>query len=217
MGRQRRGEKRGGKIKFLDKIRKLKRQGHFYRLTVTSEESAIRFHCCKVSRCAAAAERALGSSCAHKLALAQGGSQTRELSSPCSSNPQRQLPSERPAPSPWLEIPGLRYDSSFISLPHPHAAACPAHRLRGSARTPAPLALAPPRWDLASSPLAQPLALRYRCSFTAMLLFLFLAHYRAPLLSGKISRRRRVRQICPSWYLKARKGLKQIPLIRVWV
>lgn len=136
MGRQRRREKRGGKIKLSDKIR-AEMWGHFYWLTVASEESAIRFHCCGTSRCAAA-ERAPGNSCAQMLSLARGGSQTREaLPALRSSNPQRQLPSERPVPSPWLEI-CLRYDSSFISLPHPHATACPAHRLRPSAPAPAP-------------------------------------------------------------------------------
>lgn len=112
-------------------------QGHFYRLTVAREESTIRFHCCKTSRCAAA-ERAPWNSCAQMLALVRGGSQTRKAPPAlCSSIPQRQLPSERPAPSPWLEM-RLRYDSSFISLLHPHATACPAHRLRPSARAPAP-------------------------------------------------------------------------------
>lgn len=53
-------------------------QGRFYRLTVASEESAIRFHCCKTRR-GAAAERAPGNSCAQMLALARGGSQPRKI------------------------------------------------------------------------------------------------------------------------------------------
>lgn len=137
MRRQRKGGEERRKNKALGQDKRAETQGHFYRLTVASEESAVRFHPCKTSRCAAA-ERAPGNSCAQMLALARGGSRTCEAPPAlCSSNPQRQLPSERPAPSPWLEMP-LRYDSSFISLPHPHATACPARRLRPSTRAPAP-------------------------------------------------------------------------------
>lgn len=53
----------GTKHKALERDKRAEMQGRFYRLTVASEESAIRFHCCKTRRCAAA-ERAPGNSCA---------------------------------------------------------------------------------------------------------------------------------------------------------
>lgn len=212
--RSKRG-RREKKNKALGQDKRAEMQGHLYRLTVAREESAIWFHCCKRSRCAAA-ERAPGNSCAQMLALAWGGSQTREAPPAlCSSNPQRQLPSERPAPSPWLEM-RLRYDSSFISLPHPHATACPAHRLRPSARAPAPRwpwLLPAENWSLHRWPSLLHFATAaawQRCLFSCCWhVFMFRS------FPGKASRRHRVLQICPSWSPNQGKGLKQMPVIRV--
>lgn len=99
---------------------------------------------------ASSSARAPRTSCAQRLALLRGGSQSRQAPrAPRSSSPRRQLP-------PGSLLLALGWNcvlamTPHLSLPHPHAA-CPAHRLRPSAA----LALAPPCSNLASSPLARP-------------------------------------------------------------
>ncbi|XP_051624383.1 uncharacterized protein LOC127461098 [Manacus candei] len=146
MGRRRTGEKRGGKIKLLDMIRELK-------LKNVSPDLLLQAR--NVPFDSMAAEQADEQQQEGLRRTAVPRSQRwwkPELRG--SSDPHRQLPSERPAPSPWLQL-RLRYDSSFISLPHPHAAALPGAPT--AAKRPSPSAgPGSSLLHLASSPLAQP-------------------------------------------------------------
>lgn len=133
----------------MDKIRELKQKNTSPDLLLQARN--VPLDSMAAAGAASSSARAPRTSCAQRLALLRGGSQSRQAPrAPRSSSPRRQLP-------PGSLLLALGWNcvlamTPHLSLPHPHAAACPAHRLRPSAA----LALAPPCSNLASSPLARP-------------------------------------------------------------
>lgn len=167
------GEERR-KNKALGQDKRAETQEHFPRLTVAGEECAIGFHGCSRSR----QQQRKGSEnqlCPEVSAAA--GRQPEPPGSPCSplQQPPTAAPSGEPAPCPWLEL-RARYDSSFISP-------ASARRRLPSAPTAAKRRSGPGSSLLQFGVFAAGPASSCRCccrwSFPAMLLCLWLPHFRA--------------------------------------
>lgn len=166
-------EKRANKALGQDK--RAETQEHFPRLTVAGEECAIGFHGCSRSR-QQQQQRSAEQLCPEVCAAA--GRRPEPPGSPCSSiqRSPTAAPSGGAAPCPWLELrPG--YDFSFISP-------ASARRSLPSARTAAKRRSGPGSSLLGFGVFAAGPASSCPCccccwSFPAMLLFLWLPHFRA--------------------------------------
>lgn len=177
------GEERR-KNKALGQDKRAETQEHFPRLTVAGEKCAIGFHGCSRSR----QQQRKGSEnqlCPEVSAAA--GRQPEPPGSPCSplQQPPTAAPSGEPAPCPWLEL-RARYDSSFISP-------ASARRRLPSAPTAAKRRSGPSSSLLQFGVFAAGPASSCRCccrwSFPAMLLCLWLPHFRAATFSASSRRR----------------------------
>lgn len=186
-------------------------QGYFYRLTVVSEETAVRFHFCRRSRRAAAATAPPAAAPRRYRA----GKRTRAAPPAlCSTDPPpvSSLRSLLLLPSGWKSPLALWLLIYFppASLTAPLA---PAPRLGPSARSPsAGLVRAPPRKPGGSAAGPAPCWCR---SFTALPLFLFLAYFHAAPFRQRLPDRRGELWMCPPWSPNQRKGLKQMIRVKV--